>query len=250
VAGYNVSKLLVGSYGTLGLITEATLKLYPLPRARRSLVAIVPNLEQGLCWGYEALRHAITCSGIVLASDQIDGSGTAVWRLVYTAEGHPLDVAAELRCISRALVKCGAIVPEETDQTSATQLWEKQFISSDCVIRAAVTPAELAQMLATLSSCEQSFVMDVSNGMLALACPPGSYGELLSRIRSAAEPQGYAIMAAGSRSLLQQSDPWGKPRSTHRLMGDLKLRWDPSDILNRGEFISPLFPSNHPQIQE
>ncbi|MCS6875567.1 MAG: FAD-linked oxidase C-terminal domain-containing protein [Aquificaceae bacterium] len=45
VAGYDITKLLVGSEGTLGLITSATLKLIPKPKARATALALFNNLE-------------------------------------------------------------------------------------------------------------------------------------------------------------------------------------------------------------
>ncbi|MDR6226274.1 FAD-binding oxidoreductase [Desmospora profundinema] len=45
VAGYDLTKLLIGSEGTLAIITEATLKLIPLPESRRALVAHYHDLD-------------------------------------------------------------------------------------------------------------------------------------------------------------------------------------------------------------
>jgi glycolate oxidase len=45
VAGYSLTHLLVGSQGTLGLITEATLRLRPTPPPRATLLAFFPTLE-------------------------------------------------------------------------------------------------------------------------------------------------------------------------------------------------------------
>jgi len=45
VAGYDITKLLVGSEGTLGLITSATLKLIPKPKARATALALFNRLE-------------------------------------------------------------------------------------------------------------------------------------------------------------------------------------------------------------
>lgn len=46
VVGYDLTRLLIGSEGTLAIITEATLKLTPLPQARRLMQAIYANVGQ------------------------------------------------------------------------------------------------------------------------------------------------------------------------------------------------------------
>src|SRR6266513_1402507 len=46
VAGYALTHLFVGSQGTLGIITEATLRLRPTPPPRATMLAFFPTLEQ------------------------------------------------------------------------------------------------------------------------------------------------------------------------------------------------------------
>ena len=47
VAGYDLGKLFAGSYGTLGLITEATFRLHPQPESALAVTARVPGLASG-----------------------------------------------------------------------------------------------------------------------------------------------------------------------------------------------------------
>ncbi len=45
VAGYDLTRLLVGSEGTLGIITEATLKLIPMPETKKTLLALYQDID-------------------------------------------------------------------------------------------------------------------------------------------------------------------------------------------------------------
>ena len=55
--GYDLRNLFIGSEGTLGIITAATMKLYPLPAAQLTAWAAVPSLEQAVALLELAHKH-------------------------------------------------------------------------------------------------------------------------------------------------------------------------------------------------
>lgn len=59
VVGYDLTRLLVGSEGTLGIITEMTLKLLPLPEARRTLLAFFDRIEAATGAVVEIVRQKV-----------------------------------------------------------------------------------------------------------------------------------------------------------------------------------------------
>ena len=59
VAGYSLTQLFIGSQGTLGIVTEATLRLRPAPPPKRTMLAFFPTLEAA-----GAAVAAITAAGI------------------------------------------------------------------------------------------------------------------------------------------------------------------------------------------
>jgi D-lactate dehydrogenase (cytochrome) len=72
-AGYDLTRLFVGSEGTLGLITEVTLRLQPTPEAMTAATAAFPTLDAAVDTVIEVLAHAIPVARIELADDvQID----------------------------------------------------------------------------------------------------------------------------------------------------------------------------------
>ncbi|MDO8585762.1 MAG: FAD-linked oxidase C-terminal domain-containing protein [Armatimonadota bacterium] len=69
VAGYNVTSLLCGSEGTLGVLTEITVKLIPIPRFRRSLLAVFDTVRGAT----DAVVAIMTCGVLPATLEMMDG---------------------------------------------------------------------------------------------------------------------------------------------------------------------------------
>ncbi|MCL5961808.1 MAG: FAD-binding protein [Chloroflexi bacterium] len=91
VTGYNLNQLFTGSEGTLGVITEATLRLIPLPKEKRTVMAVFPRIEDA-----STAVTGIIAAAILPATLEIMDDTTI--RLVETnlRIGLPLDAEAVL----------------------------------------------------------------------------------------------------------------------------------------------------------
>jgi glycolate oxidase len=135
VVGYDLVSLLVGSEGTLGIITEATLRLIPKPEARGTLLAVfgqmgdaasaVPKIfhEKVIPSAIEFLdRHSIACveehSAVGLPKD----AGAI---LVIEVDGGPGEVQENIKRIQEIMKICAArSVEVSTDEETAEKLWK------------------------------------------------------------------------------------------------------------------------------
>jgi FAD/FMN-containing dehydrogenase len=243
VAGYQMNKLFCGSYGTLGLLTEATLKIFPLPRARKTLILSGLELNQGLRAGFDALRILTIGSGIILLPGTLEDSRASGCSLVLTVEGHAGDVEEELSIIRNRLERYGSIEILENDLSAAHQVWAGRLTEFSFVIRAAVPASKLLQFV---NEYDEGFLtgewlIDLANGVIWFGRKQNDGNMVQSDLekarRVAAVLDGYAVLAAGQRRWFQELDTWGSRPPAFSLMRTLKLRWDPADILNRGEFV-------------
>lgn len=68
-AGYNINGIIVGSEGTLGIVTEATLKLAPVPDYFSVAVVPFPNLRSAICGAASIIRKGVPVAAVELMDD-------------------------------------------------------------------------------------------------------------------------------------------------------------------------------------
>ena len=69
-AGYDLTRLMIGSEGTLGLICEATLRIHPTPEAIAAAACTFPSLDAAVRCVVEVGQHAIAVARIELADER------------------------------------------------------------------------------------------------------------------------------------------------------------------------------------
>jgi D-lactate dehydrogenase (cytochrome) len=241
VAGYDLPKLLVGGYGTLGLMTEVTLKLYPRPRAQQSLVLPVATPADGMTLVNAMSGELRVNAGVVLCpAVQMGLDLPTPYALVLTAEGIPEDVTSELAAIQ------GAIAPLQrheplTGATTATTHWA-DFLGAhnkeELLIRVGVPAKQLATYLVRLGdqlTTAEHWLLDPLHGLLYLRHRSESAeaaNRWLTGLRTTAELlDGYAVAMAVPGTFSGDIERWGVRAATQALMTQLKQRWDPQGIL-------------------
>ncbi|GBC89047.1 putative FAD-linked oxidoreductase [bacterium HR13] len=133
VAGYDITKLFVGSEGTLGLITSAILKLIPKPKARATALVLFERLEDV----GKAVTEIMTSGVFPSALEFMDADAIKAAE-AYKPIGLPKDVAAillveldgsaqgvkeDLQTVERLLSRMGIEVKVAQDEASAEKLW-------------------------------------------------------------------------------------------------------------------------------
>ncbi|WP_209122950.1 glycolate oxidase subunit GlcD [Alkalihalobacillus sp. BA299] len=91
VAGYDFTRLMVGAEGTIGIVTEATLKLIPIPEAKKTMLALFDSLEEA-----GATVSSIIANKIIPATLEFMDQSTLEVVEDFAKIGLPTDVGAVL----------------------------------------------------------------------------------------------------------------------------------------------------------
>ena len=243
VAGYDLAKLFVGAYGTLGLLTDVTFKLTPTPRARRTLAMPVHDALHGARVADALLPGALLATAVVLVQQPAVAGVDAPWLLLYSVEGLAEDVAAELAAVTAQARHAGASAIIEIGETGLDS-WAaflRQTSAGECLVRVGVPASQLTAWLKQIPTTAQTCI-DCGAGLVYLRLPAQEgedWSAQLATVRTAARAcQGYAIvLAAPTAAVTDAMDPWGRVPSALGVMQRLKARLDPAGILNPQVFV-------------
>ncbi|MFD7008455.1 FAD-binding oxidoreductase [Rhodococcus jostii] len=138
VAGYDLTHLLVGSEGTLGVITEITVKLLPAPRPAQTLVASFPTLDgagrtvseiasSGLTPSMLEILDRTTVQAVDTLSKMGIGADTAALLLIQSDDIDAAEVLAQIETVCEGF---GATeVAVSSDPTEAAMLLEARRLA-------------------------------------------------------------------------------------------------------------------------
>jgi glycolate oxidase FAD binding subunit len=249
VTGLDLCKLLTGSHGTLGVITEITLKVLPAPEATGTLV--LPGLEAAA--GVAALSAALgspfgvtgatwlpaEAAARVPGLAGINGSAT----LIRIEEFAPSVIYRIRRLQDQFAVAGAATLDTATSRAVWKDIRDARPLAAQAehaVWRVSVRPSAGPSVLATLRSRGVTGYLDWGGGLVWLAGPPDT------ATHDAVEAA--ALAAKGTWTLIRAPDTLrGAVRvvpdevaSLARITREVKAAMDPAGVLNPGRLYAGL----------
>jgi glycolate oxidase FAD binding subunit len=237
VAGYDLMKLFTGSYGTLGIIAQVTLRLYPVQEASET-VLLVGNAD-AIALAAKILRgSALTPTQADIVSTQVVanlGLGKGLG-LIVRFQSIPESVVEQ----SKRLLEVGEKLGLEgtTYSHDEGKLWERlqqqmQANQNDTQItcKIGVSPTAAVEIL---NQVEVGLV-HISSGLGILHLEDSSR---IESTRSLCEQNGgFLTILTAPMEVKQKFDVWGYKGNALGIMQRIKQQFDPTNILNPGKFV-------------
>ena len=238
VAGYDLARLLTGSFGCLGVILTATFKLAPLAEASRTVSVALPASAQVGAVVADLRAHAFTPTALELAAPP----ATMLIRFE-SVETVVVEQAEQAARLVRGHGGTSVILTGE-EETLAWREHEARVFDRDAtIVKLAILPSELAATLAWLDATAKTRQLEyvvtgrAGLGVLFIALH-GAVSEQAALVTGLRErlPVGrgsVTIQRAGTE-LKALVDVWGPVGDGLRVMQEVKRRFDPTGTLNPG----------------
>jgi glycolate oxidase FAD binding subunit len=251
-AGYNLPRLMVGSLGTLGVITQATFMVRPLPTHSSLVICDIPDFQQAECL-LAALGGSQTTPAIVEMMAGPSRSNcplpakpdTVVARCVIGFEGSAAEVQgmANVLCAEWQALGADALTTIVGARMDSVWNW---LSDSPAVLQINVLPSQLTGVMEQVGRGLPAAPLQAhaGNGALNIYSPGDAIEEFRANFRDLVQQTlrpianaagGYlTVLAAPQNMELSAEETWGALRPGAALMRSIQQRFDPAGILNPG----------------
>jgi len=236
VAGYDLGKLFTGSFGTLGVIVEVSLRLHPLPGP--VLTALGKTDDPQVLH-----KGAISLSASPLTAVSLDfrwerGEG---WLLARFGGGAGRSQAQRAEQMMEAAGFQTSV--EEDDEALWADQRAAQRAPDGVVLKVSALPTDLAGVVRAAESVEAAAVGRAGLGLAWLSIEQPAPADVASRVedlRARLAPRPVVVLDAPAE-VRKEIDIWGsQPEPLLALMRRVKDRFDPTGVCNRGIFVGEI----------
>ena len=244
VAGYDMCKLFTGSLGTLGVITQVTVRVAPIAETTATIIASGSFNE--VVEFVERLSQSplLPAAVVLMNSHRPDGSGNP-WQAAIWCDGLQETVARHLsdaETLARQLGLFTAILRGGGHDEFWDGVRDFPLEAERCVYRATVPRAAVGSFIEAVRQTTDSvpvLISDMVVGTVWLSWPAHIQAAAMwpQLISLAAANRGHAVLFSAPHQLKAGLDVWGPPAATFTLMREIKHRFDPHGLLNPGRFI-------------
>ena len=236
VAGYDLPRLLTGSFGSLGVIVTATFKLYPLTMASRTLVVEVSSPSELQMLALKVSASHLTPTALEFATHPL--------RLVIRFESIEASVAQQSETAATLIAESGH-EPRTLTESAEEQYWQDHArLAGDgrgALLKVSVLPTDLADTLTVIERLagKRGYVAAGRAGAGVFLLRVTEEVQLQKRVIDGLRDvlqigRGSAVVVKGSPELSAHVDVWGPIGDALALMKAVKHQFDPAGILSPG----------------
>lgn len=267
VAGYDLKKLFIGSFGTLGVISELTFRTYPLPESEVTLLAQFESPKDAFAASRAVRDTGLSVTSIEMLDDGAFGlitdsyapTKTTSWTLAIRIDGYASVIAKWSTRISEVCSSNGSRHTDEVKGDESKRFWNSineiegvplldrsvhfnvsvpqsktlQIIEKLSTFRARRDIELAVSALPSLGSIQTFFLAKDHSGI--------DFGSIVEGLRvSALELNGNLTVISAPPQIKETLDVWGPTPPEFRLMKAIKENFDPDGIMTSGRYFGGL----------
>ncbi|MFQ6122762.1 MAG: FAD-binding oxidoreductase, partial [Dehalococcoidales bacterium] len=264
VAGLDLCKMFIGSWGTLGIITEAVLRLFPVPETGKSMWLTFSNFEDAFRSVSQLLNSVLTPGSIELIDGVAGGSLEYGSRLKESEVLLMVNIEGDNEGVNRQVKEVGTIARANKVRNVVTiegedvnLAWNAYRVVPPSILcadpltvqgKASVPISQLENMFKVTKEIGDKYSVKIGimahcgNGILYpyIAARNADVAPILGDLRQAAEDLGGFFIVEAAPLQVRKTADGLLHRSDYSLMKKLKEEFDPNNVLNPGRVVGGL----------